>query len=521
MALQLFDLFTGKYSNTTIQLSGLGGFIIAFSLFSVLMKEIKIYLNEVVLGTVFGIIIGPHGGNILNPRSWSSSLEYQNNITLEVIRIILGVGLFIIGVKLPENYMWKHASSLLAMVIPTMAFGWLLVGGILKVLFPSLTFVSCLVIAACLTPTDPIICSAIVAVKKFAKDHVHIKLRQILSAESAANDGLAYPFLSISIYLTVESSKRVAFGKWFLIGWLYQVILGVILGAVMGLFSSRSELLERSKGHVDRESYVAQLNTSRYIAMALFTVGLAHTIGSDDLLAAFATGTALSWDGHFTKKTKDKQMENDKQTEETEKETFVSALGLCISVPGYLSKPLNMPSLGIVPWKLTVLFISTIFLRRIPPLMLLSYWVPEIGSWKKALFSGHFETHLVGPMGVGAVFISTLALTELSPPHNPPRNQEELLALYIQPVVAFIVLGSSIIHGLSIPFYSLWSQFLIPFLRQLTCSNGTSPVKETSIALDTISAPIPDVERALSNISSFNNSAAHGHRTISTFSAHR
>ncbi|KAJ3838533.1 hypothetical protein EV361DRAFT_960353 [Lentinula raphanica] len=57
-------------------------------------------------------------------------------------------------------------------------------------------------------------------------------------------------------------------------------------------------------------------------------------------------------------------------------------------------------------------------------------------------------------MGVGAVFISTLALTELPTPHNPPHNQEELLALYIQPVVSFVVLGSIIIHGLSIPFFS-------------------------------------------------------------------
>ena len=80
-------------------------------------------------------------------------------------------------------------------------------------------------------------------------------LRWIIAAESASNDGLAYPFLSISIYLTVEASKREAFGKWFLVGWLCksstlirwstslptdhpsftdQVILGTLLGAVMG-----------------------------------------------------------------------------------------------------------------------------------------------------------------------------------------------------------------------------------------------------------------------------------------------
>jgi NhaP-type Na+/H+ or K+/H+ antiporter len=54
----------------------------------------------------------------------------------------------------------------------------------------------------------------------FAMKHVPVNLRHILSAESAANDGLAYPFLSISLYLTLETSRRVAIGKWFLVGWL-------------------------------------------------------------------------------------------------------------------------------------------------------------------------------------------------------------------------------------------------------------------------------------------------------------
>lgn len=123
-------------------------------------------------------------------------------------------------------------------------------------------------IASCLTPTDPIICSTIVGESgppvtntrriyttpsggRFAKEHVPLNLRRILSAESAANDGLAYPFLSISLYLTLEASRRTAIGKWFLVGWLCtcifnhvtsllktlskdQVILGTILGAVLG-----------------------------------------------------------------------------------------------------------------------------------------------------------------------------------------------------------------------------------------------------------------------------------------------
>jgi len=50
-------------------------------------------------------------------------------------------------------------------------------------------------------------------------------------------------------------------------------------------------------------------------------------------------------------------------------------------------------------------------------------------------------------MGVGAVFISTLALSELRVPHDPPQNQEEFLAATLQIIVSFIVLCSIIIRG--------------------------------------------------------------------------
>ena len=50
--------------------------------------------------------------------------------------------------------------------------------------------------------------------------NVPVSIRHILVAESAANDGLAYPFLSISIYLITEASSKTAFEKWIVISWL-------------------------------------------------------------------------------------------------------------------------------------------------------------------------------------------------------------------------------------------------------------------------------------------------------------
>ena len=75
-------------------------------------------------------------------------------------------------------------------------------------------------------------------------------------------------------------------------------------------------------------------------------------------------------------------------------------------------------------------------------------------------------------MGVGAVFISSLALSKLPSPQQPPADQAELLAAVLQPIISFVVLGSIIIRkhqlshnsitqnfilnpdGLSIPFFS-------------------------------------------------------------------
>jgi sodium/hydrogen antiporter len=62
-------------------------------------------------------------------------------------------------------------------------------------------------------------------------------------------------------------------------------------------------------------------------------------------------------------------------------------------------------------------------------------------------------------MGVGAVYVSTLALSELKVPHNPPQDQEELLAATLQVIVSFVVLCSIIIRGLNPSYHSGLQEF--------------------------------------------------------------
>ena len=53
-------------------------------------------------------------------------------------------------------------------------------------------------------------------------------------------------------------------------------------------------------------------------------------------------------------------------------------------------------------------------------------------------------------MGVGAVFISTLALHRLPTPNDPPVTQQDHLSLMLQPIVSFVVLSSIIIREFSL-----------------------------------------------------------------------
>jgi len=98
-------------------------------------------------------------------------------------------------------------------------------------------------------------------------------------------------------------------------------------------------------------------------------------------------------------------------------------------------------------------------------------------------------------MGVGAVFISTLALHKLPSPSNPPQSQQDILALAIPSVISFVVLSSIIIRasvtnvsflssnsprpvpdGLSIPLFNLGKVLAaIPTTRSESKTNPDWP----------------------------------------------
>jgi len=421
----------------------LGGFTSLFMLCSSVIKE-RMYIGEATVATLCGVIFGPHAANLIDPKSWGN----VDIVTIEFSRIVLVVQCFAIGVELPKFYMEKHWRSVFFLLVPVMTFGWLITSVFIFWLVEPLNWLDSLVVAACVTATDPVLASSVVGKGKFAK-RVPKHLRDLLSAESGCNDGMAFPFIYLSLYLIQEkqSAKEVSF-HWIVYTVLYECIFGAVYGFLIGYFARHGIKYAERHEMIDRESFLVF-----YFVLALFCAGSGSILGIDDLLVGFACGVGFSNDGWFTQKTEESHVSN--------------VIDLLINLAYFVYfgtiipwEMFNDVELGLSAWRLSVLAIFVILFRRIPIMMALKPIIPDIKTWREALFAGHF-----GPIGVGAIFVAILARAELETEHTVPLselpvkegpNSEHLqLLTLVWPITCFLVVASIIVHGSSIAVFTL------------------------------------------------------------------
>jgi len=421
----------------------LGGFTSLFMLCSSVIKE-RMYIGEATVATLCGVIFGPHAANLIDPNSWGS----VDIVTIEFSRIVLVVQCFAVGVELPKFYMEKHWRSVFFLLVPVMTFGWLITSLFVWWLIVPLNWLESLVVAACVTATDPVLASSVVGKGKFAK-RVPKHLRDLLSAESGCNDGMAFPFIYLSLYLIQEkqSAKEVSF-HWIVYTILYECVFGAVYGFLIGYFARHGIKYAEKRDMIDRESFLVF-----YFVLALFCAGSGSILGIDDLLVGFACGVGFSNDGWFTQKTEESHVSN------------VIDLLLNLAYFVYFGtiipwEMFNDVDIGLSAWRLAVLAIFVILFRRIPIMMALKPVIPDIKTWREALFAGHF-----GPIGVGAIFVAILARAELEnektiplaelPKAGDEHSEHLTLLTLVWPITCFLVVASIIVHGSSIAVFTL------------------------------------------------------------------
>lgn len=418
----------------------LGGFTSLFMLCSSFIKE-RMYIGEATVATLCGVIFGPHAANLINPNEWGS----VDIVTLEFSRIVLVVQCFAVGVELPKFYMEKHWRSVVYLLVPVMIAGWLIVSLVIWWMVPPLSWLESLVVAACVTATDPVLASSVVGKGKFAK-RVPKHLRDLLSAESGCNDGMAFPFIYLSLYLIQYhlSAKDVTF-HFVVYVILYECIFGAVYGFAVGYIARHGIKFAEQRDLIDRESFLVF-----YFVVALFCAGSGSILGVDDLLVGFSAGVGFSNDGWFGEKTEESHVSN--VIDLLLNLAYFVYFGTIIPWEQY-----NNNVFGLTAWRLVVIAIFVLLFRRIPIMMALKPFIPDVKNWREALFAGHF-----GPIGVGAIFVAILARAELEHEEPvplaelPPEGSENFALIYlVWPIVTFLVISSILIHGSSIAVFTL------------------------------------------------------------------
>ncbi|CEP08860.1 hypothetical protein [Parasitella parasitica] len=391
----------------------LGGFILLYGLCSLVIKE-KLYLSEASVALVCGIIFGPICAQLIDIQKWGN----EPMITHEFTRIVIAIQVMAAGVALPKAYLRKELSSILILLGPVMLFMWLISGLFVWALMPGLTFV---------------LANSIVQ-GKFAEKHVPTHVRQIISCESGANDGLGYPFLFLAVYL-MQMDVGPAIGKWAYWIMAYNILLSIVIGFVAGYIARKLLKYAEQKRFIDKESFLVFA-----VALALFLMGTVGLIGSDDLLACFIAGNSFTWNDWFRV--------------ETEKAHLMEVVDILLNLSIFVYIGSTMPwasfsseDLQVSVWRLITLAILVLLFRRLPVVLALYKWIPTIHNWREAVFTGWF-----GPIGVGAIFYYTVALEAL--PEDGPHTHARTL---LEPVIYFMVLASVVAHGITIPLFYVGS----------------------------------------------------------------
>lgn len=388
-----------------IALAIMGSVAVGIALLSALIKRSPI--SEPAIAVLIGLAIGPYGMGWLDLSRWGDSYA----ILEQAARLTLAIGLMGVALRL-ERAALKAMLKPVALLLIAAMLGMWLVSSLLAGWLLGLSLWTALLLGAVVTPTDPVVASSIVT-GKFAKQHLPLRLRDTLSAESGANDGLAYAFVMLPI-LMLSHSQDQALSKWLVESLLVGIGGAALMGAVVGFAAAK--LLAFSERH----RLVAGTSLLGYtVAFSLLTLGLAKLLQADGVLAVFIAGLAFN-------------LFSDKR-EEHEEENIQEAVAKLFTLPMFIIFGIALPlhhweALG---WPLMALAVLVLLLRRPPVVMLLSTaWQPTLNH-RDSLYLGWF-----GPLGVAAIYYAALAHSHL---HDP---------LYWHAASA-LIFASIMIHGVS------------------------------------------------------------------------
>ena len=244
-----------------------GGLLAVVAALSGLMKGTV--LSASVLSVVLGFGLAAAG---------VVDVKATDEAVVELVELALILTLFSDGMFVERELLRSHWGPTARALVIAMPITMGLLALAAKALFPDLSWAEAFLLGAVLSPTDPVVTSAVVTSRL-----VPSKVRHTLNLESGLNDGLALPFVLFFLVLASPGGDAAAEAAK-LAG---EAAVGAAIGVVLGIAAGRLHFVLPGGGITPRYEGIYA------IGFALFAFGLAEVTIGNGLIAAFVCGIAM------------------------------------------------------------------------------------------------------------------------------------------------------------------------------------------------------------------------------------
>jgi NhaP-type Na+/H+ or K+/H+ antiporter len=244
-----------------------GGLLAVVAALSGLMRGTV--LSASVLSVALGIVLAAFG--VVHVDATDQSI-------VELIELALILTLFSDGMFVERELLLRHWSPVARALVIAMPITMALLALAAKALFPQLSWAEAFLLGAVLSPTDPVVTSAVVTSRL-----VPSAVRHTLNLESGLNDGLALPFVLFFLVLAGPGGDPGGEALKLAGEALVGGAIGVALGVLGGRFHHR----------LPGGGITARYEGIYAIGFALFAFGLADVTFGNGLIAAFVCGIAM------------------------------------------------------------------------------------------------------------------------------------------------------------------------------------------------------------------------------------
>lgn len=205
-------------------------------------------------------------------------VEAGDKAIVELVELALILTLFSDGMFVERELLRRHWGPVARALVIAMPLTMGLLGLAAKLLFPDLTWAEAFLLAAVLSPTDPVVTSAVVTSRL-----VPSKVRHTLNLESGLNDGLALPFVLFFLVLATPGGDAGTEA----VKLLGEAAVGAAIGVALGVAAGRLHWILPGGGITARYEGIYA------VGFALFAFGLAEATIGNGLIAAFVCGIAM------------------------------------------------------------------------------------------------------------------------------------------------------------------------------------------------------------------------------------